>query len=222
MSKSLAYFPIVGLIIGFIDYLFYLIFKNTLSKDSLSVILITIPIILTGAYHEDGIADVGDSYGGYTRERMFEIMKDSRIGTFGGLALICVVLLKYTFIKDISLDILGLSIILSMVVSRFCLLIPFKLHPYAGITKTTQNLLKFSNLTLLQAFLVTIVIVYFTFNLKGVVILLIVQTVSIIVSYYFRHKYGGLTGDMAGALEQINELSCFLIFMLLSLGTIHL
>ncbi|MGB4124366.1 MAG: adenosylcobinamide-GDP ribazoletransferase [Bacteroidales bacterium] len=89
LNQALRYFPLVGMIVGTISFLIYL-GTSLLFGNAIAVVAsLTAGVIITGAFHEDGFADTFDGFGGgWTTEKILEIMKDSTIGTYGTVALI--------------------------------------------------------------------------------------------------------------------------------------
>ena len=90
LARSARYFPLVGVLIGLLTGLVYLITSQGLPPFVCAGLTIVAGLLITGALHEDGLADTCDGLGGgATRERALEIMQDSRIGTYGACGLIC-------------------------------------------------------------------------------------------------------------------------------------
>ena len=88
LSGALSWFPPVGALVGLISGIVYFGLTNVVSNEIAAVGAIAVGAVVTGGFHEDGLADSADSFGGYDRERRLQIMVDSRIGTFGTLALV--------------------------------------------------------------------------------------------------------------------------------------
>ena len=96
INKATRYFPLIGWIIGVISFVVF--FLSVLLFDSSIAIILSLiaGVLTTGAFHEDGLADVVDGFGGgWTKQRILEIMKDSRVGAYGAISVALVVLLKY-------------------------------------------------------------------------------------------------------------------------------
>ena len=95
MHKGFLYYPVVGLIIGLIDMVVYLLVCQILPEIYGIIFALLANFFVTGAFHLDGLSDTADGiYSARTRERMLEIMKDSRIGTNGGIAMCFDIMLK--------------------------------------------------------------------------------------------------------------------------------
>ena len=95
LNKATRYFPLVGIIVGVISFIFYWI-SNQIFNVQISVIIsIAAGILVTGAFHEDGFADTFDGFGGgWTKEKILEIMKDSRVGVYGVISIVILLFLK--------------------------------------------------------------------------------------------------------------------------------
>ena len=95
MHKGFLYYPVVGLIIGLIDMVVYLLVCLVLPEIYGIIFALLANFFVTGAFHLDGLSDTADGiYSARTKERMLEIMKDSRIGTNGGIAMCLDIMLK--------------------------------------------------------------------------------------------------------------------------------
>ena len=99
LNKATRYFPLIGIIVGTISFILFWIFNQIFNVEISIIIAIATGILITGAFHEDGFADTFDGFGGgWTKEKILEIMKDSRIGAYGAISLIVLILLKlFTF-----------------------------------------------------------------------------------------------------------------------------
>ncbi len=95
INKATRYFPFIGWIVGAISFLVFALFSLLFEIEIAVVFSLVAGILTTGAFHEDGFADVFDGFGGgYTKTKILEIMKDSRIGAYGGIAISLLLVLK--------------------------------------------------------------------------------------------------------------------------------
>jgi len=102
LREAPRYFPVVGWIVGAVSALFYLLGTRFISTDAGVVAAIVAGALITGAFHEDGFADVCDGFGGgWTKEKILGIMKDSRIGAYGAIGLILMLGSKFVLIKEL-------------------------------------------------------------------------------------------------------------------------
>ena len=141
LHDSAAHLPGVGWLVGALAALVYgavaVSLPDTPYDTLVAAVLSTVCTVwLTGAFHEDGLADVADGLGGsHERERALEIMKDSRLGTFGVLALVLALLSKVALLAalgEVDLGLTCLGLFVAHVVSRFMPLLLIRLMPYVG------------------------------------------------------------------------------------------
>ena len=238
LGKSMKYFPVVGIIVGFILLFFCIIFNFILKNISYSAVLplmiivvILTDLITTGALHLDGLADTFDGIFSYrSKHKMLEIMKDSRLGSNGALALILYFLLKFILLFSLIIESREGAIYAIMtypVVSRFCSVVSCASSPYArgsGMGKTfvdntkTCGLIVATVITLLYTIgMIFMPFVLFTnyslpiqIIMKSILIIVIVVALSALFAYAFskliERKIGGITGDTLGALLEISSL----------------
>jgi len=118
-GKGLVFAPVVGLLIGGILTILFYILKRFFPPGVTGILLIAAYIMLTGGLHLDGLGDTFDGiFSNRSREKMLEIMRDSRIGTNAVLAVICVVILNYALLSSIPLSGLPKALLLFPVAGR--------------------------------------------------------------------------------------------------------
>lgn len=141
LRASTAHFPGVGLVVGLVAAATYtalcLYLPPAAGITSVAAVFSTMAsVLLTGGFHEDGLADLADGLGGsYRRDRALEIMKDSRIGAFGAMALVLALLAKVSLLAllgQVSLTAVALAIGLGHVLSRTWPLLTIRLLPHVG------------------------------------------------------------------------------------------
>ena len=249
LGKSMKYFPVVGIIVGFILLFFCIIFNFILKNISYSAVLplmilvvILTDLITTGALHLDGLADTFDGIFSYrSKHKMLEIMKDSRLGSNGALALILYFLLKFILLFSLTIESREGAVYAIMtypVVARFCSVVSCASSPYArgsGMGKTfvdntkTCGLIVAAIITILYTTgMVFMPFILFTnyslpmqFIIKTISIIMVIVLLLGIFAYAFskliERKIGGITGDTLGALLEISSL--VYIFLLLVIPT---
>src|ERR1700712_3963673 len=112
LNKSSRYFPLVGIIIGAISGFTYWGFQWILPGEIALLLAMIASILATGAFHEDGFADVCDGFGGgWTKEKILLIMKDSRLGTYGVVGIGLMLLLKWTVLKYLPAETIVVTLI---------------------------------------------------------------------------------------------------------------
>ena len=206
-------YPLVGSLLGF--FLFLLIFLlDTIGIPHEASILISlsIGIFLTGALHEDGVADFFDSLGGKDYSTRQKILKDSRLGTFGVLALIIVFMLKFLLLSGLEHPVaLACGLISCLSLGRFSILL---LVNYSDLSKQaglTKHLKKVSRKTIILCGMFSMLWVI-PAGLFAIIFMIIFGYASI----YFFSKFvvpfnRGLSGDILGLYVVFVELSSLLI-----------
>ncbi|SFR62596.1 cobalamin-5'-phosphate synthase [Marinobacter daqiaonensis] len=219
MNQSSLYFPLVGLLLGALYATTYT--GLTLVFPPLTGILLVMALHLwtTGAFHEDGLADSVDALGGgYTVERRLEIMKDSRIGTYGTAALVMSLALKAALLLDSSL--IWLALLVAPAVSRLTPLLLMGGMRYVTDTSTSKSRpvadgFSRRRLALACAFTLTLTLV---FSLWHVNLLLwsVIATMGVALLWgrYLHTQLGGYTGDALGASVVLSELVLLLLLTL--------
>ena len=132
-GKSVVAFPYVGLIIGLILALLYGILSPFIPLVPLMLILVISEFLITGGLHADGLMDTSDGlFSGRERDRKLEIMKDSRIGSFGVVAFVFVTLLKWQLLTAIpTAEFIPMALIMMPLMSRWSLVLSIRSYPYA-------------------------------------------------------------------------------------------
>lgn len=132
-GKSVAAFPYVGLVIGLILALLYGILSPFIPLVPLMLIIVVAEFLITGGLHADGLMDTSDGlFSGRERERKLEIMKDSRIGSFGVVAFVFVTLLKWQLLTAIpTAEFIPMALIMMPLMSRWSLVLSIRSYPYA-------------------------------------------------------------------------------------------
>lgn len=148
LRQSAAHFPGVGWLVGGLAALLYALLVQVLADAAyaplvLAVLVTVFTVLLTGAFHEDGLSDLADGLGGASdRERALDIMKDSRIGAFGALALVLALLLKVSLLALLGAADPALAcgaLFFAHVLSRFLPLGLIRLLPHVGDTARSKS-----------------------------------------------------------------------------------
>lgn len=132
-GKSVGTFPFVGLIIGIFLTLIYFIFSQFLSPLPLMLIIVISEFLFTGGLHADGLMDTSDGlFSGREREKKLEIMKDSRVGSFGVVAFVFITLLKWQLLTAIPIpEFIPIILVMMPLMSRYTLILSIRSYPYA-------------------------------------------------------------------------------------------
>ncbi len=223
LSKSTLYFPIVGALVGSIGagVLFLASFKCSPILSVLASMATT--ILLTGAFHEDGLADSADGFGGgYTKERILEIMKDSRIGTYGAIALWLFLTAKLLLLTEIFKQENSLAIstlVAAHTLGRYSSLLLIFTLEYARSESTSSKPFaeKASPKRLVLASLYTVGLCAWLLKWNAIMAVGAGGLITLWARHFFVKQIGGITGDALGAANQLVELGVYLaIYIALS------
>ncbi|TAL81744.1 MAG: adenosylcobinamide-GDP ribazoletransferase [Beijerinckiaceae bacterium] len=212
--------PVAGAIIGVAAAIVLCFFAKLGLPTSLAVLIaIASLMVLTGGLHEDGLADCADALGGATSEQRLAIMKDSRVGTFGSLALVISVIarvMSVAILADHSLGLAAAVLISAAASSRSFALLPLYILPPArseGLGATTHPRQRDLLVIGIATVLISLVPIFAGADLPRIFIALILSAGAAYgTTSLARHLIGGQTGDVAGATQQIAELTTYLVF----------
>jgi len=167
-------------------------------------------ILLTGAFHEDGLADAVDGLGGgWSREQVLTIMVDSRIGSYGAVGLLLVLLTKYQALSYQTAAFIPASIIAGHALSRLCAVLVMFTQSYVKSEGKSKPLATQLNLTELSIATFFGLIPLAFLDMKFLAALVPVAMVCLWFSVKIRTRIGGYTGDCLGAMQQLTEVAFY-------------
>lgn len=215
-GKSVKFFPLVGAVIGFFLAGFAWVCVDYLPPHTLAVLLLFLWIFLTGGLHCDGLMDTADGVlSGRPRDRMLEIMKDSRVGATGVMVFGVVLVLKFSLLADMPPAALPPSLFVATVAGRLAMTLSVVMFPYArpdGIGKAFQEFAG-KNTGAVAAVLALLLILPLgkiaLFSALGGVL------AALLLAFRLNKVLGGLTGDVYGAVTECCEVVALLLFLLL-------
>jgi adenosylcobinamide-GDP ribazoletransferase len=218
VSNSAGFFPAVGLIVGGGGCLLYYLLKSLLPPSTCVLLVLVYSAVITNAFHEDGLADSFDGLGGaWTREQSLKVMRDSRIGTFGALALIFLVLGKYNLLSLLEWPQFWRWYLFANVASRWSILPLCMFLDY--VREEGQGKLVARRIGPSSAFIgtLTIAAAAVVFPVRSAVTALAVAcAVPALAGLYYRHRLGGITGDCLGAATQLAEIALYIAAVLMT------
>jgi adenosylcobinamide-GDP ribazoletransferase len=219
--------PVAGLIIG-LPAACTLLLATSLGLPSFvaAAITIAVAVLSTGAFHEDGLADTFDGLGGgWTPERRLEIMKDSRIGSYGGAALMLSLILRVALLASLLEEASALSVALLYLatasLSRCFGLTPLILLPPARTVGFSSSVGRPSSLALATAIVTVALIGVFLTGFAALHIAGLIfgcgfaLTMTLLVTFWAKKAIGGQTGDIAGACQQVAEGAFYVGFLMM-------
>lgn len=211
---SLVYFPLVGAVIGLILTLIFLAF-NFLPPLVMAALVLIASVIITGGMHLDGLADTCDGFYGFTsKERTLEIMRDSRTGVMGTLAVVSLLLFKFTLLANINKGILPRALIMMAVFGRYAQVLACYTSNYARSQGKAKYVVEYaSGKGFFIALIFTAIISLLLMGLKGIVVFALSLIPVYLFIHYIKKRIGGMTGDTVGATSEIAE--SIILFLIL-------
>jgi adenosylcobinamide-GDP ribazoletransferase len=212
LQRAAGYFPLVGLLVGGVAAGVWLIAARWWPPAIASGLSLAATLLLTGAFHEDGFADVCDGFGGgYTKERVLEIMRDSRVGAFGAIGVVMMLGLKWQTVAALPGALAPLVLMAGHVVSRAASVSLMATLGYvreeAGKAKPLATELHGGRLALAlgtAGATMTLLPAWCWWALLPVI------AIRILLARWFARRIGGYTGDCLGAAQQVAEVVFYL------------
>jgi adenosylcobinamide-GDP ribazoletransferase len=207
VARGAPFFPVVGALVGAAGAGVVLLVEPPLSPLLAAALATVATVALTGAFHLDGLADTLDATGAMARERSLEIMRDSRIGSFGAAGLALALLVRVAVIAQLVAGggVLG-SMVAAGAVSRGAAvglggIVPYA-RPEGGVLTGRLGL---------WGVPVAAVIAVAALRLDGLVVLAAAAAVAVVLGLVFRAWLGGVTGDTLGAASETTELVALVV-----------
>ncbi|BBF93771.1 adenosylcobinamide-GDP ribazoletransferase [Blastochloris tepida] len=210
--RATSYWPLIGVGVGLVAAAIYALASLALPAGVAAGLALASGVVLTGAQHEDGFIDVCDGFGGATRERMLDIMRDSRIGAFGAIGLVLLVGLKWQALAALPADVAAVALIAAHAFSRGLGAMVMAVLSYARTdasrARPMVSDLKGDRLVLVVGL--------------AIVPLILLPAAAILPAFAagalawtgcvatFNSRLGGYTGDCLGATQQVTELAILL------------
>jgi adenosylcobinamide-GDP ribazoletransferase len=216
LARSMAFYPLAGLLLGFLLYLGYWLFSLLFPRPLALWATIGLLAFLTRSLHLDGFADTIDGLAsGGTREHILEVMRDSRIGTFGVIGLILLIGAKYFSLDQLAGEFILSFLILMAVMGRHSMVLVCYQSPYArpgeGLAKPfTENL---GPLETAVSAGTALGIALWVGGSKGIFVFSGVTLFSLGYRLFFVKRLGGITGDILGAANELAELLCLILLI---------
>jgi adenosylcobinamide-GDP ribazoletransferase len=216
LARAARYFPVVGIGVGALGAAALWVAAFFFTPLPAVVVSTALTVCITGAFHEDGLADTIDGLGGsMNRERALEIMKDSRVGTFGVLGLVFTVLLKISALAALPLPEAMTALIAGHGLSRaYAVVLTWRL-PYAREGASTRAKPVVENVRTSDV-IVALICGLAPLPFIGVhaVFGMLAAALALLLSYrWFRRRLGGYTGDTLGATQQFCEAAFYLALL---------
>lgn len=214
LNACTRYFPLVGLLVGILIAGAYTLLQLVWPAPLALLLALVFGVLLTGAFHEDGFADFCDGFGGgWEREQVLRIMKDSRLGTYGTIGLLLLMAVKFTALMALG----GAAIIALIVAHSWSRLVAVSVmrgliyvRDDHGKSKPLATELSARDLGVMLVYTSPLALLLGWHSLAVIVALLLLRWVFM---RYLQRRIGGYTGDCLGALQQLAEVSVYLILL---------
>jgi adenosylcobinamide-GDP ribazoletransferase len=212
LHRAARYFPLVGALVGAIGALIYLAALHFFPAGIAVLLSMAATLLVTGAFHEDGLADCADAFGGaYTREDALRIMQDSRIGAFGAIALVIALALKWQALAALPPARAAWLMIAAHAASRACAISFLVTLDYA---RTEGKAKPVAQRMTRGAFACALVLgvpwLVWPDWREGCFCVAMLVVLRVALGRYFVRRIGGYTGDCLGMAQQISELAIYL------------
>lgn len=219
VARSALWFPLVGALVGLGSGVVLLAASQVWSGVLPALLAVAAGVLITGAFHEDGLADTLDGLGGgQTPARRLEIMKDSRIGTFGALGLGLVVAIKVSALAALPVGSALLALVAAHAGGRGAAVLVMRRFAYAGDRAGAKVKPVADGVTTTEAFmataltLVALIPLLFVAPLAALASLTGGAIAAFAVALVARRLIGGWVGDTLGATEQVFEMAFLVVF----------
>ncbi len=217
LPRCTPWFPLVGVLVGAMGALAWWLGASAGNALIGAIAAVAATALVTGAFHEDGLADTFDGLGGSPdRERALTIMKDSRIGAFGTVALVLVLLARIGALLSLGGAAVA-ALIGAHALARLSSLPLIRWLPYARADGGTGKPFAggVSDIGLAVAVGATALLTLVLWGASALVVWLVVALLVGVTGWWYYRRLGGITGDTLGATNQFVELGCYLALVAL-------
>ena len=217
-GRSGTFFPLIGLLIGALVWSADFLLQPLLPPTLLSVFLVLLLAVLSRGFHLDGLADSADGlFGSTDPQRSLAIMKDSRLGTFGALALFFVLALKIHALDILHGGYRDIALLFGPMLGRWaCVVMAYSSRPARseGLGVVFVNGVQFREFGL--ASLIALGILFTLIEIVGIVLVIPLGGLIISFTLYCNKRLGGTTGDTLGAVGELIETATFCLLVVLA------
>jgi adenosylcobinamide-GDP ribazoletransferase len=212
LARAVKFFPLVGLVIGSGAALVEKVLAPHFGRAACALAVLVYLVLITGCLHEDGLADVADSMGGWSLEQRLAILRDSRLGSYGVAVLALSLLARAVLLAELPLEHFTAYLVCAHVLCRWSTLpLSYYLPParstegqgarVAGLT---------SSFSLVAGSASTIATVAVALHRAAIAPVLSAVLIALFSSLFYMRKFGGITGDCFGATNQLTEIAVYL------------
>ena len=211
-GKAVLFFPLVGAMLGAAGGLILEMARTFIPLPLAALTVLTFWAVITGGLHEDGFADVADAFRSWrTPEKILAILKDSRIGAHGALALLLLVIIRWQSLSSIAVDSIA-ALAAALAIGRAAMVVLLWSTPPAGSGNALAMSMSMTTPAALLAIAQGVAIALWPGGRISSLILGGTTLLVLMARRYFLRRIGGVTGDCLGALEQVVETWCLVVY----------
>jgi adenosylcobinamide-GDP ribazoletransferase len=218
LSRSVKFFPFVGIVVGGSAALLNLLLTPHLPRLITAFLILLYLVLVTGCFHEDALADTADGFGGgWNREQILLILRDSRIGSYGGTALVLSLVGRLLLLSSLPAAQIAQYLITAHMLCRWTTL-PLSYFPPAARAQSEQQIdgqgARVAQLTskgtLIGGTLFSFIIAVLLLGRHAIAPIASAIAVTFLSGLYYKKRIGGVTGDCFGATNQLAEVGVYL------------
>jgi adenosylcobinamide-GDP ribazoletransferase len=214
LNRTSRYFTLVGALVGALCALVFWLCSQYFPQGLAAVLSTAFGVWLTGAFHEDGLADACDGLGGgWDKAKILEIMKDSRIGTYGFAGLALTLSLKCMALSALPMAWVVAALLAGHVASRWCASLTMWCLNYVRLdenSKTKPITKEFENKDFAVSSCIALVFIMVCLPMWALPALLGMLPFGLYLAFKLHQWLGGYTGDGLGAMQQVTEVGFYL------------
>jgi len=209
LTDAVAFFPVAGFLIGVLPAITWFISTQFLPVSVAAGLALAVGAVLTGALHEDGLADCADGLGATSdARRALEIMRDSQIGTYGGVSLLLTFGLRWAALASLGAVSGAFALLIAYTASRSAICIAMRFSTYVrkdGLGKSASG--ELSDLDFWLAISLAVLAGLLLGHWHGLVAVALGFLAAWLFLQYLKNRIGGYTGDGLGAMQQFAEIT---------------
>jgi len=212
LASSVVFFPVVGLLVSAGAIILNHLCAGFVNRQVLVVIVLVFLVAITGGFHEDALADAADGFGGgWGKDQILKIMHDSRVGSFGALAIALSVLTRFVFLSNIPPQRFDHYLVAGQVTCRWSALpLAFFLPPAQEQSGQGARVAgKITVFSLLTGTLLTVAALAVALRMKALWVGLAALLITGLTGAFYQRRIGGVTGDCLGATNQLTEVAIY-------------
>jgi adenosylcobinamide-GDP ribazoletransferase len=218
LSRSVKFFPVVGVLIGGTAALVHLVIAPHLPRPISAFVVLLYLVLVTGCLHEDALADAADGFGGgSSREQILLILRDSRIGSYGGAALVLSLLGRLLLLSSLPIAQVGAYLVAAHVLCRWSTL-PLSYFLPSARSRSPEKVdgqgARIARLTstgtLVGGTIFSFAVAAILLGPHAIAPILSAIGLTWLTGFYYKRRIGGVTGDCFGATNQLAEIGVYL------------